>query len=661
MKKLNSVIIAFLLLLSTTALNAQNEVKVFKVGDLYYTTFAWAKGVGIVKPSDGSEYNLEEITIPSTVSDGTTEYDVTKVTENVFKDNLTLKKVNFPETKLTLEGGAFQNSGLTSLTLLPHVINYGAFTDLNQLEVLEYAEGITTTQTVSSTKIHTIKLSTTIRTVYSFTKLPALTTIELPVNDPYLIDFRPKEFSFTDTPIEQVTLKVPLQAVEDYKNHWAWSSVNFKAIEALPRIFPDPVKEPEALGKDFRVGDLWYIVTDAEKQEVAVTRDGLMDGAKNYPGFDIVEVPSSITYNTFTYTVTAVGDNAFDNNNSIQQVFLPESVTKIGESAFQRAPLTYIEMPGVVEIGKSAFRSCKNLTSITFPSTLTTLNDGVFEDSGLTEVTVPGILTGYDFARAEALATVVLEEGITEVPNYAFSGCSALTSVSLPSTLTKIGEYAFHETALTSITLPAALTSIGEYAFFKSAITSIEFPASVTSIGSNAFYGTKLTSVTLPAGIKEIGAKAFDSGDASSSYIKTPLVTDIYLPVADPSQVPLTGGYPVQGNFRFDKKTVTLHVPVGSEEAYQAAEKWKDYTIVGDIKSSVREVLTHGIEAYGAQGMLYITTNESTEAVSAAVYSITGSLLRSITLSGNNTYSLPLSAGTYIVKVGNGAKRVVVW
>lgn len=658
MKKINRLVIAFLLLLSAAALSAQNEVKTFKVGDLYYTTFQWQKGVEIVKPTDGTEYNLAEITIPDTVSDGTTRHGVLGVGENVFKDNLTVKKINFPETTVYLQNGSFQNSGLTSLTLPANVNDWGGLKDLNQLEVVEYGEGITSSGRVSGAKIHTVKLPSTLTTMSGYTDMPALAVIELPVNDPYRITFKPYDNSFRNTPVEQVTVKVPAVAVEDYKTHWAWSSVGFKAIDALPGDFPAPVKEPEALGKTFRVGDLWYKVTDAEKQEVAVDRDGMSSGGGgNYPALDIVEVPGSITYNTFTYTVTAVGGSAFSSAKALQQVFLPESVTKIDRDAFSHSPLTYIEMPAVTEIGNNAFFVCEQLTSVTLPASLTAIGTQAFQRSGLTEITVPASVTSFTFSRAALLSKVVLEEGITEVPRNAFLDCEALTSVTLPSTVTAIGRAAFRNTALTSVTLPASVDSIADYAFFLTPLESIEFPAGVKYIGHKAFEGGRFTSVTLPEGIKTIGAGAFTTGDASSgSGVMEPIMKDIYLPVADPAQI--TAGYIVLG-WNFDKKLVTVHVPVGSEEAYQAAEIWQDYTIVGDIESSVNEVLAHGIEARGAQGMLHITPG-GTEAVSVSVYSTTGSLIKNITLSGN-TCSLPLSAGVYIVRAGSGAKRVVVY
>ena len=86
--------------------------------------------------------------------------------------------------------------------------------------------------------------------------------------------------------------------------------------------------------------------------------------------------------------------------------------------------------------------------------------------------------------------TVVIEDGVTSIGNYAFSDCSSLTSITIPDSVTSIGYYAFfYCTSLTSITIPDSVTSIGNYAFSNCTnLTSIKIPSSVTSMDSKAFY-----------------------------------------------------------------------------------------------------------------------------------------------------------------------------
>ena len=116
-----------------------------------------------------------------------------------------------------------------------------------------------------------------------------------------------------------------------------------------------------------------------------------------------VTIPSSITYNGKTYSVTAITLDAFRSCRGLTSVEIPSSVTSIGESAFYGCSgLTSIEIPSsVTSIGSSAFSDCSSLTSIEIPS------------------------------------------GVTSIGTWAFSGCWSLTSVEIPSSVTSIERAAF--------------------------------------------------------------------------------------------------------------------------------------------------------------------------------------------------------------------------
>lgn len=120
----------------------------------------------------------------------------------------------------------------------------------------------------------------------------------------------------------------------------------------------------------------------------------------------------------------------------------------------------------------------------------------------------------------KTMTKVVIEEGITDLGQYAFYNCVALTSVSLPSTLKTIGGLGTMTTsygafqacsALTSITLPNNLESIGNCAFKGcSALTSITFPDTMKNIDYGAFTEcTALTTVTFGANDVDLGTAAF--------------------------------------------------------------------------------------------------------------------------------------------------------
>ena len=118
------------------------------------------------------------------------------------------------------------------------------------------------------------------------------------------------------------------------------------------------------------------------------------------------------------------------------------------------------------------------------------------------------------------MTKVIIEDGVTDIGQYAFTGCSALTSITIPNNVTTIGQYSFVGcSSLTSVTIGNSVTNIGGYAFrFCSSLTSITIPNSVTTIGSNAFEGcSDLTSITIGNSVKSIGDNAFKNCSAIAS------------------------------------------------------------------------------------------------------------------------------------------------
>ena len=264
-----------------------------------------------------------------------------------------------------------------------------------------------------------------------------------------------------------------------------------------------------------------------------------------------VVIPASVTYKGVTYSVTSIGDSAFDGCSGLTSITIPESVTSIGKSAFSGCSgltsinipesvtsigksafwgcsgLTSINIPeGVTSIGESAFRGCSGLTSITIPESVTNIGDYAFEGCwGLTSITVASGNTFYD-SRNNCNAIIetssntliagcqntIIPNSVTSIGNSAFYGCSSLTSVIIPEGVTSIGNSAFYGcSGLTSINIPEGVTSIGNYAFDGCrGLTSINIPEGVTSIGNSAFYGcSSLTSVTIPESVTSIGESAF--------------------------------------------------------------------------------------------------------------------------------------------------------
>ncbi len=112
-----------------------------------------------------------------------------------------------------------------------------------------------------------------------------------------------------------------------------------------------------------------------------------------------------------------------------------------------------------------------------------------------------------------AIKSIIIEEGITSIGNYAFKGCTNLTYLSIPDTVTEIGSSAFSGcTKLESIFISDNVTSIGTYAFENcTSLKSVTLSNNLYSISDYSFKGcSSLVYVDIPDGVYFIYASAFE-------------------------------------------------------------------------------------------------------------------------------------------------------
>ena len=130
----------------------------------------------------------------------------------------------------------------------------------------------------------------------------------------------------------------------------------------------------------------------------------------------------------------------------------------------------------------------------------------------------------------DTIKTVLIDNGVTSICDYAFKKCHNLTSVTIGTNVTSIGKSAFYNCdSLTSINIPESVKTIGWEVFaFCSSLTSINIPNGITNIPLEAFQGcSSLTNITIPNSVTSIGDSAFFSCDSLESITIPSSVTDI--------------------------------------------------------------------------------------------------------------------------------------
>ena len=372
-----------------------------------------------------------EVVIPSTVSDGLIEYTVTEIGSSAFRECSGLISITFPESLTTIGDDAFfMCEGLTSLTLPESLTTIGslAFGGCYGLTSVIFPESLTTIGNGAFFSCHglvSIILPESLITIEddAFYNCISLTSVTYnaakPIEASYSIFYSGDYPSYSDYIYKNAILYMPNVSLVDIEATSPWNK--FAQIASKDGI-------SLSSGSVFNYEGLKYSVIDAEARTCEVIGYEDID----FAGSDLV-IPSTVSVNIadfgmLEYTVTEIGEKAFNECRDLISVSLPASLTTIGYSAFEECEsLTSVTLPkSLTTIGVGAFRRCTSLTSVILPDSLTTIEYGAFRE-------------------CTSLTSVILPDSLTTIEYGAFKTCSSLTTVSLPASLTTIEEVIFEE------------------------------------------------------------------------------------------------------------------------------------------------------------------------------------------------------------------------
>ena len=222
--------------------------------------------------------------------------------------------------------------------------------------------------------------------------------------------------------------------------------------------------------------------------------------------------------------VNSIGANAFEEDEKLVSVYLPDTVTYIGNDAFSMSTVKEIRLSeNIYAIGDNAFFGCELLESIDLPETLEKIGSNAFNSCrGLTGIKLP--------------------DGLKIIDGGAFSSCNNISEIHIPASVEYIGESVVSASKIKKITvdednknykiisnclmdsdgllivgfgkcyIPLETVKIGRYAFMgNTGMSEAKIPSSVREIGDFAFCMTEIDEVIIPYGVRVIGNGAFDS------------------------------------------------------------------------------------------------------------------------------------------------------
>ena len=303
-------------------------------------------------------------------------------------------------------------------------------------------------------------------------------------------------------------------------------------------------KKLESIGAYAFVDFMTYCVTDSESdaQRYIITIPGSVKVIGAYAFYD-----NPFVHVVFNEGLQVIGECAFMETRSINNIKIPTTVTTIGDKAFYQS--SGLETLNITT--ETGFGSDKKI------SQLKTIGAYAFAETAIQSVTIPKSVTEIGacaFSDCYSLKTVKFEAGGTEdialgtpylgreldpdaaqwftviLRGRVFQNCISLANVTLPARLTEIYPYTFYTccspnegecTSALTVTFEqgSKLAVIGEYAFYNCHLQEIEIPASIRNLDpvTNGPFGISYDRIA-------IGAYAFGR-DTSCSFGELTSVT----------------------------------------------------------------------------------------------------------------------------------------
>lgn len=310
-------------------------------------------------------------------------------------------------------------------------------------------------------------------------------------------------------------------------------------------------------------------------------------------------------------SITTIGSYAFYGCKSLVSATI-ENTGDISESAFRGSscsePATVI-INNHGNIGSSAFSGCSSLVSATIENERNIGSYAFSDCSSLTSIELRNVGSIGDdaFLYCSSTETLCIAPTVTSIGNYVFYGCSKIGDVTIEDRETDLSlgsngsSPLFSSCPLDEVYIGGKIvydtsSSSGYSPFYRNtSLRTVTITDKETTIYDNEFYGcTGLKNVKIGDGVTSFGKYAFSGCSAIESFefgahvetIGEEAFSDCTSMTKMTSHNPVP---PICGTEALDdivKWECTLYVPETAEEAYKAANQWKEFVFVESFNST---------------------------------------------------------------------------
>ena len=272
------------------------------------------------------------------------------------------------------------------------------------------------------------------------------------------------------------------------------NTINMKTniIKSFAALLVAACLPAAASAQIFESGGIAYGITSETEHTVEVLYYAAM---LNSPYSGAITIPQTVEYCGTAYTVTALGESAFESCTGITSLSLPATIRRFGPYCFYNCSLTTLQLPDSLRSLADHSLLYSSITSLHLPACFEEYDECAFWARNLTSITVDEAnprycsIGGWLFSKDSTILCIVPDGvvGTIEVPQF----------------VRHIGKMAFgFNSHANAVSLPEGITSIGDFAFnCCSSVNNIIIPSTVTHIGICPFsYCPQLTNLSIAAG-----------------------------------------------------------------------------------------------------------------------------------------------------------------